>query len=310
MNSGSYVDPKFLTAEDYGHVTGSGTTGVIGSGVMNSGAASGISSGGITSSATHNYHAMPEYMQPYSGHHAAAAAAAAVAQSPVYGGYSGYGNYNPSSGGNNNGRESTPDPAVAHAAAMNQYYQQCMPHPLMAAHHMGHLTTHLQLHGSAGHQGSASGNGGRSPGSTSPAVGPPASPSLSVSANGSAPQNIGSQNSHLNVSGGNYHTHSPPNARSNPSSHGNAHSSASVSTPCDENHSSPTHLQHLHTTVQPFTGNANVVGGDGLSSDCSDDESSSPHGGTGGNAQTPVVYPWMRKIHVAGAGKKLQKIIT
>jgi len=35
----------------------------------------------------------------------------------------------------------------------------------------------------------------------------------------------------------------------------------------------------------------------GLSSDCSDDE-----GSPGGGGQMPVVYPWMKKIHVAGAG--------
>lgn len=39
----------------------------------------------------------------------------------------------------------------------------------------------------------------------------------------------------------------------------------------------------------------------GLSSDCSDDEGS-PGGGGGGHM--PVVYPWMKKIHVAGSGKR------
>ena len=37
----------------------------------------------------------------------------------------------------------------------------------------------------------------------------------------------------------------------------------------------------------------------GMSSDCSDDEGS-PGGGSGGHM--PVVYPWMKKIHVSGAG--------
>ncbi len=36
----------------------------------------------------------------------------------------------------------------------------------------------------------------------------------------------------------------------------------------------------------------------GMSSDCSDDEGS-PGGGGG---HMPVVYPWMKKIHVSGAG--------
>lgn len=40
-------------------------------------------------------------------------------------------------------------------------------------------------------------------------------------------------------------------------------------------------------------------GGDGgMSSDCSDDESSPQS-----NRQMPVVYPWMKKIHVGGVGK-------
>ena len=34
----------------------------------------------------------------------------------------------------------------------------------------------------------------------------------------------------------------------------------------------------------------------GMSSDCSDDE-------YGDGGQMPVVYPWMKKIHVAGASK-------
>ena len=37
---------------------------------------------------------------------------------------------------------------------------------------------------------------------------------------------------------------------------------------------------------------------DGISSDCSDDESSPQSGG-----QMPVVYPWMKKIHVGTSGK-------
>ena len=44
----------------------------------------------------------------------------------------------------------------------------------------------------------------------------------------------------------------------------------------------------------------NTSGNDGgMSSDCSDDVGS-PGGGGGGNVQ---IYPWMKKIHVAGAGK-------
>ena len=39
-------------------------------------------------------------------------------------------------------------------------------------------------------------------------------------------------------------------------------------------------------------------GNDDLASDCSDDE-----GSPGGNGQVPVVYPWMKKIHIAGLGQ-------
>merc|ERR1719211_115330 len=38
-----------------------------------------------------------------------------------------------------------------------------------------------------------------------------------------------------------------------------------------------------------------------MSSDCSDDEGS-PGGGPGGGGPVPQIYPWMKKIHVAGAG--------
>ena len=46
----------------------------------------------------------------------------------------------------------------------------------------------------------------------------------------------------------------------------------------------------------------NTSGNDGgMSSDCSDDEGS-PGGGPGGGGPVPQIYPWMKKIHVAGAG--------
>jgi hypothetical protein len=50
------------------------------------------------------------------------------------------------------------------------------------------------------------------------------------------------------------------------------------------------------------SGPLNTSGNDGgVSSDCSDDEGSPGAGGGGGHM--PVVYPWMKKIHVAGAGE-------
>ena len=50
---------------------------------------------------------------------------------------------------------------------------------------------------------------------------------------------------------------------------------------------------------QPQLTPGGAGGGDGMSSDCSDDESSPTS-----NRQMPVVYPWMKKIHVGGAGKR------
>ena len=47
--------------------------------------------------------------------------------------------------------------------------------------------------------------------------------------------------------------------------------------------------------------NLNTSGNDGgMSSDCSDDEGSPGGPGPGGNI---IIHPWMKKIHVAGAGK-------
>ena len=56
-------------------------------------------------------------------------------------------------------------------------------------------------------------------------------------------------------------------------------------------------------TVSSVSG-LNTSGNDGgVSSDCSEDEGSP--GGGGGGGHMPVVYPWMKKIHVAGAGETL-----
>ena len=48
-------------------------------------------------------------------------------------------------------------------------------------------------------------------------------------------------------------------------------------------------------------GGLNTSGNDGgMSSDCSDDEGSP--GGPGGAGGNIIIHPWMKKIHVAGAG--------
>ena len=56
--------------------------------------------------------------------------------------------------------------------------------------------------------------------------------------------------------------------------------------------------QHSNVASQPQLAPGGGGGGDGMSSDCSDDESSPQS-----NRQMPVVYPWMKKIHVGGVGK-------
>ena len=49
------------------------------------------------------------------------------------------------------------------------------------------------------------------------------------------------------------------------------------------------------------SGGLNTSGNDGgMSSDCSDDEGSP--GGPGGPGGNIIIHPWMKKIHVAGAG--------
>merc|ERR1719445_889329 len=54
---------------------------------------------------------------------------------------------------------------------------------------------------------------------------------------------------------------------------------------------------HPGVVSQPQLTPGGGGGGDGMSSDCSDDESSPSSG-----RQMPVVYPWMKKIHVGGVG--------
>ena len=70
--------------------------------------------------------------------------------------------------------------------------------------------------------------------------------------------------------------------------------------------STPSHMSGYPGSGQitPGTGATpgahNTSGNDGgMSSDCSDDEGSPGGPGGGGNVQ---IYPWMKKIHVAGAG--------
>jgi len=278
MNSGSYVDPKFLTGEDYAHVSGGASGGVIGGSTA-------TTTPSVSSANPHGYHAMQDYMQPYGGHHSAAAAAAV--QSPIYGGYGGYSGYGVAgSAAAGGGRGSTPDTATAAQAAAAMYHSYQMPHPLMAAHHMGHLSN--QLHQLSGHPsggGNGGGNGGRSSNSGSP-VGA-GSPGLT--ANGAMPQNAGTPSSHPS-----YLNHSPP-ITSTPSAQGSA--------ACEDPASPSHHMSHPSGQITPQSYSTGGHGGDGLSSDCSDSEDS-PHGGSRANdGQMPVVYPWMKKIHVAGAGK-------
>lgn len=64
-------------------------------------------------------------------------------------------------------------------------------------------------------------------------------------------------------------------------------------------YSSPTQSQNTPPQQQQMTPGNNDGG---MSSDCSDEETSN-----GNSGHMPVVYPWMKKIHVAGAGKNFDK---
>jgi len=86
-----------------------------------------------------------------------------------------------------------------------------------------------------------------------------------------------------------------------------------VSSPTPQTPSLPLGSSALHMGGYPSPGQGSLptvssVGGlntsgndGGVSSDCSEDEGS-PGGGGGGGGHMPVVYPWMKKIHVAGTG--------
>ena len=162
------------------------------------------------------------------------------------------------------------------------YYQQCpsvTPHQ-MAAVSAGHLSSmaanaavHLHAGGTSANS-SVAGEDNSSPGGesgTSSALRrSPESSTVSSNTANSTPLVYSSAQQHS--SGGN-HTGIDPSS-----------STANLGTP----------------TAIPAPPQLTAVQ-DGLSSDCSDDESSSPQG-SGGNGQIPVVYPWMKKIHVAGAG--------
>ena len=88
------------------------------------------------------------------------------------------------------------------------------------------------------------------------------------------------------------------------------HLHASLSTPNSGNggcapgggYHSPSHQQQLHEQqgglLVPHPQLTPGGGDDGISSDCSDDEGSPQD-----PSHMPVVYPWMKKIHVGGNGE-------
>ncbi len=299
MNSGSYGDPKF---EEYAAVQS-------------------------------GYHAAV--------HHGAAAVGAAPGD--YYGhphAYSGY--PSPAAVGYNNSR--TPDAAAAAAAAATMggysgYYQQCAAMPgmgnlthQMAAVSAGHLSSMAanaaaaaHLHGGhgGGGGGGGSGNGGTHGDSGSPVplsiplpleAGTPGggggggenlSRSPSAAAAAAAAAAASSSSSPGPPTSGTPNNHLPylSSSTTPTSQHGgngvsplNSHSHANMGTPPMSASSLPLSVP-LPNQLTPGTHDG------GLSSDCSDDEIS-PSSGDGGGGQMPVVYPWMKKIHVAGAGKK------
>nr|ALB00306.1 Deformed [Paracyclopina nana]ALB00315.1 Deformed [Paracyclopina nana] len=147
------------------------------------------------------------------------------------------------------------------------YYQNCGISP----HHQQMLQ-----HQMAGHLAAASHLTGRSPVASPQPQGMASANVLSGhgvhDGNGNSLCGSGNQQQQQGVVGGNG---------------GTAGSAEAISDP----YGSPPH----HNVVpQP---QLTPGGGDGMSSDCSDDESS-----PNSNRQMPVVYPWMKKIHVGGVG--------
>ena len=70
---------------------------------------------------------------------------------------------------------------------------------------------------------------------------------------------------------------------------------------------SPSHQLHDQQLLVPHPQLTPGGNDDGISSDCSDDEGSPQD-----PSHMPVVYPWMKKIHVGGSGKsfKVLSILT
>ena len=248
MNSGSYVDPRYLTSDGYPEAAG----------YMGHGGADYYS---------HQAVQYPGYQSVNSQHAAAAAAAAYGARGDPMG----YGGY----------------------------YQQCGMTPQQqqaAAMHMA----------AAGHLASSPLN--HLPTARSPVASPP--PQVSA-----ATQNLLSHQGggSLGLGGGG----GPPGGGSTGGGSGNgADDSLPGGYPSPMQHT-PQQQSNIDNYKQqpPFDkfdkfdskgGSGNVVvpqpqltpGNDDLASDCSDDE-----GSPGGNGQVPVVYPWMKKIHIAGLGQ-------
>ena len=163
------------------------------------------------------------------------------------------------------------------------YYQQCNPHQMIQQQMMqaasgGHLSP-LNHTGTSHLSGSTV---ARSP------VASPQPPHNNVGLN--HPGHDGNGNSLCGPSAG------------GPGGQGGGGNSGGSNGGNDEGYPSP---QHPGIVSGPqLTPGGGQGGQDGMSSDCSDDESS-----PSSNRQMPVVYPWMKKIHVGGAGKTTILII-
>ena len=246
MNSGSYVDPKFLTSDGYPEAAG----------YMGHGGADYYS---------HQAVQYPGYQSVNSQHAAAAAAAAYGARGDPMG----YGGYYQQCG---------MTPQQQQAAAM---------HMAAASHLASSPLNHLPT-----------------------ARSPVASPQPQVSA---ATQNLlshqGGGSAGLSGGGG------PGGGSSGAGSGNGADDSLPGGYPSPMQHTPQQQSNVDYKQQHPFdkfekfdskgSGGNLVVpqpqltpGNDGISSDCSDDE-----GSPGGNGQVPVVYPWMKKIHIAGLGQ-------
>jgi len=163
---------------------------------------------------------------------------------------------------------------TAEHMAYGGYYQQCGISP----HHQQMLQQQMMA-ASGGHLSPLNHSGSHLSGAARSPVSSPQPQQAHIGANNVGLANHGAAGQALPHDGNGNSL--MPNAGGNGGSNGGNEAG--------EGYPSP---QHPGIASQP---QLTPGGGDGMSSDCSDDESSPQS-----NRQMPVVYPWMKKIHVGG----------